>query len=130
MPASPSAFFLEPRQGAAMFKAMLDVAITLTLAALYLLPAIIADRSKRRSVLFLALFNLMFGWTIVGWIAAMYWAYHPDSARQLGRIVRNNKRATARKTVDGVVARSRARAARRSGHTHHARDLQGSSSAD
>jgi hypothetical protein len=43
---------------------------------LYFLPVIVAVRRKRCNVLPLALFNLLFGWSILGWFAAMLWARH------------------------------------------------------
>jgi hypothetical protein len=50
------------------------------------LPAILADRRKRRTVLMIALSTILFGWGIVSWFAALHWAFHPDSARKLKRI--------------------------------------------
>ena len=80
--------------------------------AIYMLPAILADRMKRRSVLLLALFNVLFGWTVVGWFAALHWAFHPDSAIRLNLIVRNRRRASTQSTIDAIVSRARTRGAR------------------
>ncbi|WP_082864392.1 superinfection immunity protein [Caballeronia temeraria] len=89
-----------------------NVLLTVVAIALYLLPAIIADRKKRRSVLLLALFNVMFGWTIIGWFAALYWALHPDSVRTLQRIVKKNRCASTQGTIDAIVSRAHTRSAR------------------
>ena len=45
---------------------------------IYFLPAIIADHRKRNDVLTLALFNACMGWTVVGWLLALYWAHLPN----------------------------------------------------
>ena len=73
-----------------------DILLAVVVIAIYLLPAIVADRTKRRSVLPLALFNVLLGWTIVGWFAALYWALHPDSPIRLKHIVSDNRRAEAK----------------------------------
>ncbi|SAK69139.1 immunity protein [Caballeronia catudaia] len=83
-----------------------EILLAIAVTIVYLLPAILADRSKRRSVLVLALFNVLLGWTIIGWFAALYWAFHPESARQLARIARRNRQASARHTIDAIVSRS------------------------
>lgn len=42
--------------------------------AVYFLPSIVADRRKRYDVLMIALFNACVGWTVLGWLLALYWA--------------------------------------------------------
>ena len=44
------------------------------LAAIYFLPAIIAVRRKCRSDAAIFVFNLLLGWTVFGWFAALSWA--------------------------------------------------------
>src|ERR1700682_5143995 len=61
----------------------------------YFAPSIVADRRGRRSVLLLALVNALLGWTIVGWLAALYWAFHRDSPKKGDRI-RSDRRGQAR----------------------------------
>ena len=72
----------------------------------YFAPSIVADRRGRRSVLLLALVNALLGWTIVGWLAALYWAFHRDSPKKVDRIVRTQTRMKAHATVDAIVARA------------------------
>ena len=49
--------------------------ITLTiLIALYMLPATIAKARKNHNFLAISLTNLFFGWTCIGWFAALIWA--------------------------------------------------------
>jgi hypothetical protein len=98
--------------GADMLKMLLEVLAAVAATGLYLLPAILADRTKRRSVLLLALFNLLFGWTVIGWFAALYWAFHPDGARKLGRVAKKNRRRSAQNTIDAIVSRAHLRGAR------------------
>jgi hypothetical protein len=56
---------------------------------LYFLPAVIADRRHRGDLLTLALFNAVVGWTGVGWLIALVWAFQrnppKDLAAQIGK---------------------------------------------
>jgi len=51
---------------------------TATIAGIYLLPSAlaVARRHRNRSALFL--FNLLAGWTIVGWVICLIWAVIRD----------------------------------------------------
>jgi hypothetical protein len=60
--------------------------------AIYFLPAIIADHRKRHDILTLALFNACMGWTIVGWLMALYWALLPNPPAHLARDVTAKRR--------------------------------------
>jgi T4 superinfection immunity protein len=42
--------------------------------ALYFLPAIITEVRKPKHSTAICLVNALFGWTIVGWVAALVWA--------------------------------------------------------
>jgi hypothetical protein len=53
----------------------------------YFAPSIVADRRGRRNVLLLALMNALLGWTIVGWLAALYWAFHRGWPRFIGHSI-------------------------------------------
>ncbi len=86
-----------------------EILLAVAVIAVYLLPAILADRTKRHSVLPLALFNVLLGWTIVGWFAALYWALHPDSPIRLKNMESDNRRAEAKATIDSLVSRARIR---------------------
>lgn len=66
--------------------------------AVYFLPALIADRCKRYDVLTIALFNACLGWTIIGWIAALYWAWLPHPPIDISHQVDNKRR---RSTMHG-----------------------------
>ncbi|RDU98641.1 superinfection immunity protein [Trinickia dinghuensis] len=81
--------------------------------AIYFLPAIIADHRKRQDILVLALFNALMGWTIVGWLMALYWAHLPNPPAHLARDV-TAKRKLLRMTAfsTGLMARVNQRAAK------------------
>jgi hypothetical protein len=74
----------------------------------YLAPAIIADMRKREDALAITVVNVVLGWTIVGWVAALVWARHPVSERRLTRAAKRTRRAIARVTIGAIVARARA----------------------
>lgn len=46
--------------------------------ALYLLPTIIVLARRKKNVLGPILVNVLLGWTIIGWIAALIWAMVVD----------------------------------------------------
>lgn len=52
-----------------------DPASTLiAIIALYFLPAIVAAFRKHRNKAPIFLLNLLLGWTVVGWVAALVWS--------------------------------------------------------
>jgi hypothetical protein len=46
--------------------------------ALYFLPTIIVLARRKRNVLGPILVNVLLGWTVIGWIAALIWALTVD----------------------------------------------------
>ena len=54
-----------------VFEAAIQAAI---LAMLYCLPMIIAIRYRHRRRNAIAVLNIFFGWTVVGWVVALMWA--------------------------------------------------------
>lgn len=84
------------------------------LLILYFAPAIIADAREREDALAVTIFNVLFGWTVIGWIAAFVWARHRVSDKRLSNVAAKARRGIGRATIARIVARSRrARAARR-----------------
>lgn len=49
-----------------------EILIFCGLAAFYMLPWLISCRTPRSAAIFVT--NLVFGWTIIGWIVALIWA--------------------------------------------------------
>jgi hypothetical protein len=56
-----------------------EIVIALFLFALYLLPTLVANHRDIHAVAGIALLNIFFGWTVLGWFGALIWAV---SARQ------------------------------------------------
>lgn len=77
-----------------MVRTALEVAEVVLALAFYFLPAIIADRRKRRDVLTLALFNACMGWTGIGWVIALSWALLPNPPADLALEVAATRRTT------------------------------------
>jgi hypothetical protein len=57
---------------------MLTLAFSLLL---YFLPAIIGRHKRDAAGIFLV--NLLFGWTVIGWILALVWACAAEDCRQV-----------------------------------------------
>jgi hypothetical protein len=58
---------------------------------MYFGPTIIALARKHRSVLQIGLVNFFFGWTVIGWILALIWAFGaPSQSAQQTIIVQAN----------------------------------------
>ena len=50
------------------------VLVLLLAVALYLLPTVVAYTRKHTNAVAIFVVNLFFGWTLIGWVAAMVWA--------------------------------------------------------
>src|ERR1700761_4959038 len=82
--------------------------------ALYFLPALVADRRKRHDVLTLALFNACLGWTVFGWLLALYWALQPNPPKNIaGEIVETRKLVRMRAFSSALLVRVQRRASTR-----------------
>ncbi len=46
--------------------------------AIYFLPTIVAIARRKRNTLGIILLNILAGWTFVGWVIALIWAFLPD----------------------------------------------------
>ena len=44
----------------------------------FLLPTIIAVLRHKRNTTVILVLNLLGGWTVIGWIIALVWAFAPD----------------------------------------------------
>jgi len=60
--------------------------------AIYFLPAIVADRRNRHDLLTIALFNACIGWTVFGWLLALYWAFLPNPPPGIARHITAKRR--------------------------------------
>jgi len=56
--------------------------------ALYFAPAFVADARDHKNKVAIAVLNLFLGWTVLGWIAALVWAFtHPGEKAKVSRPV-------------------------------------------
>jgi hypothetical protein len=95
--------------------------IFLTLAllgsvALYFLPALLADERKRPDTLMLAMFNFALGWTVVGWVMALYWTLQPVKHADVVQLAADKRH----KSSEALFAALGQRGARRAGLTRTA----------
>lgn len=49
--------------------------------ALYFLPTVVAGFRKKRNFVSIGLLNLFLGWTFIGWIIALIWAFAHEDRR-------------------------------------------------
>lgn len=52
-----------------------DIAGLLVLLLLYLLPSFIAGGRKHHNTSAITVLNLLLGWTVLGWIISLVWAF-------------------------------------------------------
>jgi hypothetical protein len=84
--------------------------------ALYFLPSIIADRRKRYDVLTIALFNACLGWTVFGWLVALYWSFQANPPPDVARDIATKRRLISMSTFSkALVHRVQRRAAKQHG---------------
>ena len=89
---------------------VIEGAVFLGALMLYLAPAMIADAREREDAFAVTMVNILLGWTVIGWFAALIWARHPVSDRRMKHFARRAQRAVARVTIDAIVARAKSRA--------------------
>ncbi|NPT47553.1 superinfection immunity protein [Paraburkholderia sp. 1N] len=89
---------------------VIEAAVFLGALVLYLVPAMIADAREREDAFAVTMVNILLGWTVIGWLAALVWARHPVSDRRMKHFARRAQRAVARVTIDAIVARAESRA--------------------
>jgi len=54
------------------------------IARVYALPIIVADRRNVIDTKGILSLNLFFGWTVVGWAAALIWAFRAETKCSIG----------------------------------------------
>ncbi|MFM0225110.1 superinfection immunity protein [Paraburkholderia dipogonis] len=88
---------------------IIEGAVVLGALMLYLAPAMIADARERKDAFAVTMVNILLGWTVIGWFAALVWARQPVSDRRLKHFAKRAQRAVARVTIDAIVARAECR---------------------
>lgn len=58
-----------------LFTLVFGVLFFVSLVIIYFAPAIIAQSRRHRHVNAIAMLNLLLGWTFLGWVAAIVWAF-------------------------------------------------------
>src|SRR5690606_18732241 len=69
------------RVGVSRKESAMEVAICLLFVA-YLAPFAVAARREHERLGWILVANLLLGWTLVGWIAVLWWALHPAPPRE------------------------------------------------
>lgn len=46
--------------------------------AIYFLPTIIAGKNKKKNGAAIVIVNIFLGWTFIGWVVALAWAFMKD----------------------------------------------------
>lgn len=96
--------------------AVVQIIAVMIALALYFLPAILADRRKRVDVLTLALFNACLGWTVLGWLLALYWSLQPNPPENLaGDVEEQRKVVRMRAFSSALLLRVQRRSSTRNG---------------
>ena len=57
---------------------VLGVLMLVVGAIVYFTPSIIATATNKRAGCAIAVINLFFGWTLLGWVVSLAWALIPD----------------------------------------------------
>ncbi|SDD04429.1 Superinfection immunity protein [Paraburkholderia lycopersici] len=98
-------------------RSVFEIVVLAAVVVLYFLPALIADKRRRHDLLIIALFNAVLGWTVLGWLLALFWSFQPNPPEDLGGQTKTRSRRIgmlvfSRRLDDRVHARE-ARAAER-----------------
>ena len=51
----------------------------------YLLPALVAGIREHKNVAAIAVLNLLLGWTVLGWVGALVWAFTANAPAEVPR---------------------------------------------
>lgn len=107
------AFVMHRPLGNLMENLVIQGVAAIAALGVYFLPSIIADRRKRYDLLTIALFNAVVGWTVFGWLLALYWALQPNPPKNVaGEIVKSRKIVSMRKFSTMLADRVRLRSSR------------------
>ena len=64
-------------------------AIMLMVGTMYFLPTLIAHARKKANIRPIFLVNFIAGWTVIGWIIALMWAFTADTPGETKQTVRS-----------------------------------------
>ena len=83
--------------------------VVLAAVLLYCLPSILADARGHDDAAQLTVFNVLLGWTIVGWVAAFLWVQQRATPRAITTTLRRSRRLSATSTLVMLTRRAHAR---------------------
>lgn len=64
-----------PSDGLNGFGKLISLSVVIFVPALYLLPTYEAWRKESANLASIALLNIFLGWSLIGWVAALVWAF-------------------------------------------------------
>ncbi|MFL9910370.1 MULTISPECIES: superinfection immunity protein [Paraburkholderia] len=85
------------------------VNLLIVAATIYFLPLTVAIKKQSPDVMKIGLFNLLFGWSVVGWVAALLWARHWNTRGLVSRAARKSRRSTVKSAMSSIVTRAKCR---------------------
>ena len=53
----------------------MGIIFLLLFLCVYFAPTLIASKNKKANIIPIFILNLFFGWTLIGWVGALIWAY-------------------------------------------------------
>jgi hypothetical protein len=60
-----------------------SMVLTALFLFMYFLPAIVASSRKHNNATAIGVLNLFLGWTMIGWIGSMVWAFTSNTKRKV-----------------------------------------------
>jgi hypothetical protein len=63
-----------PTPGFILGSMVIGLLFIVIVIAMYVLPTVVAMLRKHRQLPAIALVNILFGWSVIGWVAAMIWS--------------------------------------------------------
>lgn len=66
------------------------IILYLVIIMIYILPTIIAEIKEKENIMSIFILNFLLGWTIIGWIIALIWAFMVENKTMY--VFKNNKK--------------------------------------
>lgn len=54
---------------------VISIIFLLLFVVLYMLPTLVAYQNKKQDIIAIAVLNVLLGWSFVGWVIALIWAF-------------------------------------------------------
>jgi Superinfection immunity protein len=92
-----------------MLRSIVEFGVIAIAIAVYFLPSIIADKKQRPDTLTLALFNACLGWTLAGWVVALFWSLQAHRAHAPKTVTLMNRQLQTAKVTADIMSRAQNR---------------------